>query len=105
MDWTIYGALIAGFLALSGGLAVVVVRILEAWRSFKRLRRHAIKELDRLSELADAAAAKAATTGDVRLVASLDRLRGGIAQLAVLRGALDEVSATVARVAAVYPRK
>ena len=36
-NWAIYGALIVGFLAGGGALALLLVRALAAWRSFKRL--------------------------------------------------------------------
>jgi 3-deoxy-D-manno-octulosonic-acid transferase len=106
VDWTIYGALIAGFLALVAAVAFLAVRALQAWRDFKRLRRRAVKELDVFSALAEETAERAARAGDQpRLVASVDRLRVSLARLAVLRGALDEVDDTFARVTAVYPRK
>ena len=106
MDWAIYGALIAGFLAVVAAVVFLLIRVLQAWRDFKRLRRHVGKELARVAGLADTAADKASRAGDQpRLAASLDRLRGGLAQLAVLRAALDEVSDTVGRVTVLYPRK
>jgi hypothetical protein len=105
VDWTIYGALVVVFLALVAALVFLAVRVLQTWRVFKRFRRHAVKELDRLTVLADAAAVKAERAGDERLAASLERLRAGLAQLSVLRSALDEVGDTFARLTAVYPRK
>ena len=38
-DWAIYGALIVGFLAFWGAVALVIVRALHTLRAFKRLRR------------------------------------------------------------------
>lgn len=105
MDWAIYGTLIAGFIAIVTGLGYLVVRILDTWRVFKRFRRRLGKELDRVTQLADAAADRAARSDQQRLEVSLVRLRGALAQLAVLRGALDEVGETFGRVAVVYPRK
>jgi 3-hydroxyacyl-CoA dehydrogenase len=104
VDWTVYGALIAGFLAFCGGIAFLAVRILDVWRSVKRLRRHAAKELDRLTELGDRAAEKAEWDADA-LTKSLSRLRVSLARLAVLTAAFDEATAVVTRFTAVYARK
>jgi ethanolamine ammonia-lyase small subunit len=106
MDWTIYGALIAGFLAVSGGITFLVIRVLQAWRAFKRLRRHTAKELDRLAQLTEEMADNAASaTESPRLNESLARLRLTLARFAVLRAAVDEATDTFGRFAAVYPRK
>jgi hypothetical protein len=106
VDWAIYGALIAGFLALSGALAFLVVRILQAWRALKRLRRHLAKELEGLADLAEQTADKVGTATDTaELTESLTRLRVTLRRLALLREALDEATAAFARVTAVYPRK
>jgi hypothetical protein len=106
VDWTIYGTLIAGFVAIAAGLGFLAVRLLDTWRTFKRFRRRLGKELDRVSELADTASDKAARSGEQpKLEASLRRLRVALTQLAVLRDALDEVDDTFGRVVAVYPRK
>jgi hypothetical protein len=106
MDWAIYGALIAGFLAVCGGMAFLVVRILQAWRALKRLRRHVGKELDRLAGLAGQTVEKAANATDsTQLTESVGRLRVTLARFAVLRQALDEATAAFGRIAAVYPRK
>jgi hypothetical protein len=106
MTWTIYGALIAGFLALAGAAAFLVVRLLQAWRAFKRLRRHLGKELDRLGTLMEQTAGSVARASDqTKLEHSLARLRLALARLALLRGAVDEASATFGRFTALYPRK
>jgi len=106
MDWTIYGALAGGFVAIAGAAATLVVRVLQAWRAFKRLRRHLGKELARLSDLVEQTAENASrATDQPKLARSVDRLRVALAQFAVLRRALDEATATVARFTAVYPRK
>jgi len=105
-DWGIWGALIAGALALGGGVAFVVVRALQGWRDFKRARRHLFKALDDLTAKGEATADKAAALGDTaELEASVGRLRGSLAQLAVLRAALAEAQDTFGRFAAVMPRK
>ena len=105
MDWTIYGALVAGFLSLLGATAYLVVRILQAWRTLKRLRRHVGKELDRLTVLTERTAESAARSADQeKLTESLTRLRVALAQFAVLRGAVDEATSTIDRFTAFYPR-
>ncbi|MEP6811933.1 MAG: hypothetical protein ABI990_02975 [Actinomycetota bacterium] len=106
MTWTIYLALIAGFLAVAGATALLVVRVLQGWRALKRLRRHIGKELDRLTVLTEQTAENAARAADqAKLEQSLRRLRGALAQFAVLRGAVDEATATFGRFTALYPRK
>ena len=105
-DWAVWGALIAGFLAVAGAVAFLVVRVLRALRDLKRLRRHVFKELDRLAELGEATAEKAAQATDTaRLERSLSRLRVALARLAVLRSAADEAEDSLGRLTAVYPRK
>jgi uncharacterized membrane protein YcjF (UPF0283 family) len=106
VDWAVYGALAAGFLAVSAAIAFLVVRVLQAWRTLKRLRRHSARELDRLADLGEQTAEKAAAAGDTTaLTESLARLRVTLARFAVLRAALDEATDAVTRVTAVYPRK
>ena len=105
-NWLVYAALIAGALAILGALALLAVRALQAWRSFKRLRRHVAKELDRLADLGEETAAKAERATDKEaLDRSLASLRVSLARLAVLREALDEVSDTVGSVTAFVPQK
>jgi biopolymer transport protein ExbB/TolQ len=105
-DWLIWGALIAAGLATIGALALLVVRILQAWRDFKRSRRHLVRALDRVSESAERAARKAEAAGDTReLQQSVARLRRSLAQLDVLRAAADEAQATLGRFTGLVPRK
>jgi len=105
-NWLVYAALIAGALAILGALALLAVRALQAWRSFKRLRRHVARELDRLADLGEATADKVARATDTEeLDRSLASLRVSLAQLAVLREALDEVSDTIGSVTAFVPQK
>ena len=106
MDWAVYGALIAGFLAVSGAIVFLVVRILQAWRALKRLRRHTAKELDRLAHLAEQTTEKAAAAAETtRIEESVGRLRLTLARFAVLRSAIDEATDALSRFTAVYPRK
>jgi hypothetical protein len=106
VDWAIYAALAVGVLAVAGGLVFLAVRALEAWRAFKRLRRHLGRELERLADLGERTAESAARATDTsELDASLARLRVALARFALLREAIDEATGTFGRVAAVYPRK
>jgi hypothetical protein len=106
VNWAIYAALALGFLAVAAGLVFLVVRVLEAWRAFKRLRRHLRRELERLADLGERTAESAARALDTsELDASLARLRIALARFALLREAIDEATGTFGRFAAVYPRK
>jgi hypothetical protein len=106
VTWTIYVGLGAGILAVVGAGVFLTVRILEARRTLKRLRRHVGRALDRLDDLGRQTSESAARAADQeKLTGSLDRLRNGLAQLAVLRSALDEATETFGRLTAVYPRK
>jgi hypothetical protein len=106
MTWTIYLALTAGFLAVAGATALLVVRLLQGWRALKRLRRHVGKELDRLTVLTEQTAENAArAAAQAQLEQSLRRLRAALAQFAVLRGAVDEATTAFGRFTVLYPRK
>lgn len=106
MDWAVYAALVASFVAVVATAAYLGVRALQAWRDLKRLRRRLGSALDHLESLGGHAADKAAhATDQAQLEESLGRLRVSLARLAVLRSALDEATAVVGRLAAVYPRK
>jgi hypothetical protein len=105
-DWAIYGALMAGALAVLGAAALVGVRALRAWRSFKRLRRHIGRELERLAELGDATSNKLESAADTStLERELAELRVTLRRFALLREALDEALDSFRRIAVVYPRK
>jgi uncharacterized membrane protein YcjF (UPF0283 family) len=105
-NWLVYAALIVGALAVLATVALLAVRVLQAWRSFKRLRRHVARELDRLADLGEATAAKVERATDTEeLDRSVASLRVSLAQLSVLREALDEVSDTVGHVTGLVPQK
>jgi hypothetical protein len=105
MDWVVYGALIAGFLAIAAGVAFLTVRILQGWRTWKRARRHLARSLATLAATADRTGDIVEQISDQReLEAALARLRVALARLNVLRAAVDEVGDSVRRVTAVYPR-
>ena len=106
VNWAVYGALILGFLAVAAALGFLAIRLLRAWRDFKRLRRHIARELGRLADLGERTAESAASALDTsELDASLARLRFALARFALLREAIDEVTGTFGRLTAVYPRK
>ena len=89
----VWGALAV---AICSGIAAVVVlfrRIRELVRHGKRVYSRAAAGLSAIEEKAELAAVKAETVGDgtLALEKSVARLRGSIAQIAVLRAALDEV--------------
>jgi hypothetical protein len=106
VNWAIYGALILAALAIAGAAALLAVRVLQGWRTWKRARRHLARSLAAL-------AARAGHTGEIverisdqrRLEATLARLRVALAKLNVLRSAVGEVDDSLRRVTAVYPRK
>jgi len=101
-NWLIYTALAVAVLTTTGGLALLTVRVLQAWRSLKRLRRHVAKELDRLADLAEQTADKVESVSDTgELDRSLASLRSSLAQAAVLREAWDEATSFTALI----PRK
>ena len=105
-DWALYAAVILAVLSAISALAYSITQMLHAWRAVKGLRRNTLREVDRLVGHAEKAAAKAEHAADSTLLQTkLARLRITLARFAVLRQALDEVSGTVDRVTAVYPRK
>ena len=106
MDWTVYGALIAGILAVFAAAAFLAVRALQGWRTLKRARRHLARSLAALATSAERTTDIVEQISDQRdLEASLARLRVATRQLNVLRAAVYEVTGSVGRVTAVYPRK
>jgi hypothetical protein len=101
-DWLVYGALIAGAIAALTAATLLAVRVLQAWRSFKRLRRHVFRDLDKVAEKAEATLDKmGAATDTAELDASIARLRRSLARLAILREAWDEATSFTALI----PRK
>jgi len=106
MDWAVYGALIAGILAFLAATAFLVVRALQGRRTLKRVRRHLAKSLEALATSAERTGEIVERISDQHeLEGSLSRLQLAIRRLNVLRAAVDEVSDSVGRVTAVYPRK
>ncbi len=104
-NWAIWGALIAAGLAGIGSLALLAARLLQAWRAFKEARRDSAAALAELGAKGEQTAEKAAASGDTaELRESVARLRVSLAQLAVLRAAVDEVEDVAGNVTAVVPR-
>ena len=106
VDWVVYAALILGLLAIVTGLVLLVIRLLQTWRAFKRLRRHLARELNHLADLGERTAEGAARALDTaELDATVRHLRVTLARFALLREGIDEAAGTFGRVAAFYPRK
>jgi hypothetical protein len=105
-DWAIWGALIAAGVAGSAALALVALRVRQAWSGLKAVRRDVTGRLGDLAAAGEVTAEKALGAGDTfELQERLGRLRVSLARLAVLRAAIDEVEDTFGRVTAVIPRK
>ncbi|MFL5960659.1 MAG: hypothetical protein ACJ75G_10375 [Gaiellaceae bacterium] len=105
-DWAIWAAL--GVSGVAGIAAAVLLarRVLVAWRSVRETRRDLAHRLHELEAKGEATAEAVASAGDTaELQESLGRLRVSLAQLAVLRAAVDEAQDTFGRVTAVVPRK
>ena len=101
-DWLVYAALIVGAVAVVTALVLLGVRLLQAWRSFKRLRRHVFRDLDSVAEKMEATLDKVEAASDTsELDASVARLRRSLAQLAFLREAWSEATSFTALI----PRK
>jgi hypothetical protein len=106
MDWTIYGALIAGFAAVAAAGAFLAVRALQGWRTLKRFRRHLARGLGDLATSAEHTGAIVERVSDPTLTAqALARLRVSLARFNVLRAAIDEAEDSLGRFTAVYPHK
>jgi hypothetical protein len=105
-DWAIWTALILVAVAGIASLALLGVRVRDAWRSLNDMRRTLIRRLDDLAASAEAVAEKAAAAGDTAaLEESLGRLQVTLARLAVLRAALDEARVTFRPVTVILTRR
>src|ERR671926_766368 len=103
MDWTVYGALIAGILAFFAAAAFLAVRVLQGWRTLKRARRHLARSLAELATSSERTGEIVERISDQReLEGSLARLRVATRRLNVLRAAVDEVTDSLGRITAVY---
>ena len=98
---------LVALVALLGTGALLGVRALTAWRTFRSFSSTARAMLDAVMHSADAAEthAVAAAAGAERLSATTARLQESLAGLALLRSAAGEFSTTLARFRGVVPRK
>jgi len=105
-DWIVLAAVLVGAIGILAALVHLAVRVLQAWRDLKRLRRHVAKELDRLADRLEALTDTAGRASDpTRLEERLDHLHATLGRFAVLRAALDEVTDAVGGVTAFIPSK
>ncbi len=106
-DWAIWAAFIVAVCAGIASFLLLAARALRAWRDADDTRRNVLRRLDDFAGQAEAVSGKLAAASETtaELQGSLEHLRVSLAQLAVLRAALDEVDGTVARVAAYLPQK
>jgi len=105
-DWAIWGALIVGGVAVLGSVGLLAVRALRVWRDFKRVRRHVFRALDDVAAAGERAAEAASQAADTtELERSLRRLQRALAQLAILREAMDEVRGVFGFAAVFVPRR
>ena len=94
-------------LALAGSGFVMVARGLRTWRSFRAFGRSAELALDSVNAsaaLAETHVAAFAASSE-RLERAQARLAASLAELAVLRAALNEVRSSVRRARGFVPRK
>jgi hypothetical protein len=106
MDWFIYGALIAGGVAIAVSIVHLVRRIKAAWSALRHLQGLLATTLGDLAERSEHTSEIIERISDrPELETSLARLRVSLARFAVLEQAMDEVSGSLARVVAFYPRK
>ncbi len=88
-DWAVWGALAVAICSGIAGIVLVFVRVRELVRRVKSVSSRAAKSLGAVTAKAELTATKAEEAGDTaELQASVARLRGGLAQLAILRAAL-----------------
>ena len=106
MDWFIYGALIAGAVAITISTIRLIRQIKDAWRALKQLQERLAQNLTELADGAERTSAIVERISDrPELETSLARLRVSLARFTVLRLAMDEVNDSLLRLTSVYPRK
>jgi hypothetical protein len=106
MDWFIYGALIAGGVAITISVVRLVRQIRDAWGGLRRLQGQLAETLGELATRSEHTNELVERlSGRPDLETSVARLRISLARFAVLREAVDEVSDSLTRVVAVFPRK
>src|SRR4051812_19325146 len=94
-------------LAVVGSALVLVARARTTWRTLRTFSDATSGAIASLEQSASAAEARAVSLsgGSQHLQAAISRLERSLAQLTVLRGALDEVRAGVGGVRGAVPRK
>ncbi len=103
-DWAVWGALGVAVVAGSAATWRLVADVRATWQALAETRAHAVDTLGDFAAKAEAAAAKIETFGDTEeLQASVARLRASLAQLAVLRTALDELEGAAGWAKALAP--
>jgi hypothetical protein len=89
-DWAVWSALAVAICSGTAGVALFAMRALEAFRALRALSSRATWLLGELSAKTAPTATKAETAGDTReLEETIARLRGSLAQLAILKAALE----------------
>jgi hypothetical protein len=90
-----------------GGLALLAVRGLELWRTFKAFGRALEQAVGAVMSSAErlADSTERASAAPQRLEPALARLRGDLARAAVLRAAIQDVRDSLGRLTAFYPSK
>jgi len=94
-------------LCLTGGAVLVFLRVRALFkdlRAFSPALQGAVSPLDASLDRLDAGM-QSSRSAKPRLDTSVDRLRRSLAQVAVLRAAVDDVREAFGRLTAVYPRK
>jgi hypothetical protein len=90
-DWLVWGALVVAICSGIVGVVVLFRRVRDTLKNGRRVYSRAAESIDALAAKAELAATRAERAGDAReLQESVARLRGSIAQLAVLGAALGE---------------
>ena len=94
-------------ISAAGGIALIFSRALELWRTFKAFGRATEETVAGVVVCLDRLEAKSATLGSdlPRLEATFARLQADLAQLAVLRQAVQDARDSFGWILAVYPRK
>jgi hypothetical protein len=105
-DWAIWAALAVAVAAGVAAAGLLAARVRELWRMIKGTRGRVVEELDVLVARGEETAEKASAAGDTaELQESVGRLRVSLAELAVLRDALDEAQDAFDPVAPFLPRR
>ncbi len=107
MESATWIAALFALVALLGTGALLAVRALGAWRTFRSFTRTMGAALDSVTRTADAAEAHAvaAAAGAERLASAAGRLQQSVARLTLIRAAAGEFTGTLARLRGAVPRK